>query len=147
MAADHTASAMFSYDKGYVRIPEGGSSDFALRLRIVRYDAHVEPVVLLEKPGEGYHRLRPTSDDGVTLRYDDQSLPTSGGYALLLTSSKSIGHIDLHLLLSEAEVLSVTSFHPDWAPLFGGVGLGTLMLGAYTPGAALLREMRRLTGR
>ncbi len=144
MDSGSAPSALFGYDQGVVRLPPEGDSHYGFRFRVVRYDPQVEPVVLLSVPGDGYHRLRPASDDGVTIRFSDQDIPTTGVYALLLTSTKSIGHVDLHIQLTRAEVLPVETFQPDWVPLVAGLGLGTLMVGAYTPGAAVLREIRRL---
>lgn len=138
--------AVFGTDTGTIRVPTLdplGSAAYGLQMRLVRHDPYVQPLLSIRTPdSEAITRLMPLSDDGVTLRFDTVRLQADGEFQLLLQSGRGAGTVDLYVSVAEAAIRPVEQLRPDWLPLVGGIAMGTVLVGAYTPGAATLAEIR-----
>lgn len=139
--------ASLGYDHGIVRVPTldaEGPDTYGLQIKLVRGSPDIRPELGLQRPdGNILSTIPPTSDDGVTIRYDVIPIDDPGSYKFVMRADEGAGRVDLHVAVAAAPVEPVERFQPDWVPLFGGIGLGTLLVGAYTPGATTLAELRR----
>lgn len=142
-------SAYFDVSHGTVHVPSfsGGDHVYALYVNLLRID-DVEPVMLVKAPGGAYRTLQPESDDGLRMTFAPIRIEEPGRLGILLASVEGRGNVQVQLAIASApvevrELFSVARV----APIGGGAVLGMVLLGAYAPGATLLRERRhRLDG-
>lgn len=139
-------SVWFTEDKGRVDIPGLGENEevHALKVRLVRKDPNLTPVLLVSAPGRSPHSLTPESDDGVSVNYAPIRLTDPGQWQLIVHTNKGLGQVEMHIGLARAPLTAVEVPDVGTVQTAAGGAVLAILLGAYTPGARLLRERRRL---
>lgn len=138
--------AAFDGEKGDLRVPdlEQKDSSYALQVRLVRKDPSITPVLLLSTPEDSHRKVTPASDDTVSMKFPPILLDQAGEWELVVHSSRGIGDVDMHLAVAEAPIVAAEGPSSAWLQILIGLAILIVLVGAYTPGALLLRERREL---